>query len=55
MFDVVGIGSCAVDYLGIVSEFPEPDTKSRMKKLIRQGGRACSYCTCCAVPAGSLG
>ena len=36
--DVIGIGACAVDYLGIVSEFPQPDTKSKMKKLIRQGG-----------------
>ncbi len=37
-FDVIGIGACAVDYLGIVSEFPWPDTKNRMKRLIRQGG-----------------
>ncbi len=37
-FDVIGVGACAVDYLGIVSEFPKPDTKIKMKKLIRQGG-----------------
>ena len=37
-FDVIGIGACAVDYLGIVSEFPEPDTKNQMKSFIRQGG-----------------
>lgn len=37
-FDVVGIGACAVDYLGIVSELPSPDTKKRMKQFIRQGG-----------------
>ena len=37
-FDVIGIGACAVDYLGIVPEFPEPDTKNQMKKFTRQGG-----------------
>lgn len=37
-FDVVGIGACAVDFLGIVSEFPQPDTKNQMRMLIRQGG-----------------
>ena len=37
-FDVIGIGACAVDFLGIVSEFPRPDTKSQMRRLIRQGG-----------------
>lgn len=37
-FDVIGIGACAVDYLGIVSEFPRPDTKNQMRRLIRQGG-----------------
>ena len=36
--DVIGIGACAVDYLGIVSEFPRPDTKNQMRRLIRQGG-----------------
>ena len=37
-FDVIGIGACAVDYLGIVPKFPEPDTKNEMKRFIRQGG-----------------
>ena len=37
-FDVIGIGACAVDFLGIVSEFPRPDTKNQMRRLIRQGG-----------------
>lgn len=37
-FDVIGIGACAVDFLGIVSEFPRPDTKNQMQRLIRQGG-----------------
>ena len=38
MYDVVGVGVCAVDYLGIVPEFPRPDTKNKMKRFIRQGG-----------------
>ncbi len=37
-FDVIGVGACAVDYMGIVSRFPQPDTKNRMKEFIRQGG-----------------
>ena len=37
-FQVIGIGACAVDYLGIVPEFPRPDTKNQMKRFIRQGG-----------------
>jgi len=37
-FDVIGLGSCAVDLLGIVPSFPRPDTKNRMTKLIQQGG-----------------
>lgn len=37
-FDVIGIGSCAVDFLGIVLSFPKPDTKNKMTKFIQQGG-----------------
>lgn len=37
-FDVVGLGSCAVDYLGMVPEFPMPDSKNQLKKFTRQGG-----------------
>jgi len=37
-FDVIGIGSCAVDYIGVVSSFPAPDTKTKMKKMACQGG-----------------
>ncbi len=35
---MIGIGSCAVDLLGIVPSFPKPDTKNKMIRLIRQGG-----------------
>ncbi len=37
-FDVIGLGSCAVDFLGIVPSFPKPDTKNKMIRLIQQGG-----------------
>jgi len=37
-FDVIGIGSCAVDLLGIVPSFPKPDTKNKMIRFIQQGG-----------------
>ena len=37
-FDVIGIGSCAVDLLGVVPSFPKPDTKNRMIRLVQQGG-----------------
>jgi sulfofructose kinase len=36
--DVIGLGSCAVDLLGIVPSFPKPDTKNKMIRLIQQGG-----------------
>jgi len=37
-FDVIGLGACAVDFLGIVPSFPQPDTKNRMTEFIQQGG-----------------
>jgi sugar/nucleoside kinase (ribokinase family) len=37
-FDVIGLGSCAVDLLGIVPSFPKPDTKNKMIRLVQQGG-----------------
>ena len=37
-FDVIGIGACAVDFLGIVSKYPTSDTKNKMTRFIRQGG-----------------
>ncbi len=38
MIDVVGVGCCAVDFVGVVPAFPRPDTKNRMRSLSRQGG-----------------
>jgi len=37
-FDVIGIGNCTVDLLGIVPSFPKPDTKNKMIRFTQQGG-----------------
>jgi len=37
-FDVVGVGCCAVDYVGIVDRLPERDTKTRMDEMRISGG-----------------
>ena len=37
-FDVVGVGYCNVDYLGIVSRYPRIDEKVRLQDFVRQGG-----------------
>ena len=37
-FDVVGLGYCAVDYLGIVPRYPGLDEKVRLTEFARQGG-----------------
>lgn len=37
-FDVVGVGYCAVDYLGIVPRYPGLDEKVRLAEFTKQGG-----------------
>ena len=37
-FDVVGVGCCAVDYLGILPRFPKMDEKLWMEDFTKQGG-----------------
>jgi len=37
-FDVIGIGNCTVDFLGIIPSFPRPDTKNKIIRFIQQGG-----------------
>ena len=37
-FDVVGIGSATVDYLGVVPHHPDQDTRLEMLDFTRQGG-----------------
>ncbi|NOZ21211.1 MAG: hypothetical protein GXP25_08985 [Planctomycetes bacterium] len=37
-FDVVGVGCCAVDYLGILPRFPKMDEKLWMEEFTKQGG-----------------
>lgn len=38
IFDVVGVGYTAYDYLGIVPHLPKPDTKLEVRQLLEQGG-----------------
>lgn len=37
-FDVVGLGYCAVDYIGMVPEYPALDDKMQLTEFTRQGG-----------------
>jgi sulfofructose kinase len=37
-FDVVGVGHCAVDYLGMVERYPSVDSKTEMSEFSMQGG-----------------
>eukprot|EP00798_Chlamydomonas_sp_ICE-L_P024090 gene24090-9664_t len=39
---VVGMGSCGVDYLASIAQFPKPDDKLRTEKLEVQGGGNCA-------------
>jgi len=38
MFDIIGLGYSAVDYLGVVPHMPEMDTKLEIECFTRQGG-----------------
>ena len=38
MFDVYGLGQCALDYIGTVDAYPAPDVKCEMADLLIQGG-----------------
>ncbi len=37
-FEVIGVGNCAADFLGIVPHYPSLDERLRMLELLRQGG-----------------
>ena len=37
-FDVIGMGCCCWDYLGVVEQYPGLDAKVAMKQLVQQGG-----------------
>jgi sulfofructose kinase len=37
-FDVYGLGQCALDYIGTVDAYPEPDVKCEISDLVIQGG-----------------
>lgn len=38
MFEVIGLGACASDFLGVVPHYPSVDERVRMLELHRQGG-----------------
>lgn len=37
-FEVVGVGHCTVDYLGVVERYPEADAKTELSEFSMQGG-----------------
>ncbi len=37
-FDVVGLGQCCVDYLGVVGQYPDINEKAEVRNLTVQGG-----------------
>ncbi|NMB74169.1 MAG: hypothetical protein GYA21_03465 [Myxococcales bacterium] len=37
-FEVVGVGHCAADYLGVVESYPQLDTKTELSQFSMQGG-----------------
>ncbi len=37
-YDVVGLGQCCIDYLGIVEEYPDVNTKEEINNFTIQGG-----------------
>lgn len=37
-FDAVGVGSCAIDYIGLADGYPSPDTKNQLKGIQTDGG-----------------
>src|SRR5210317_1996623 len=38
MPEVVGVGQCALDLLGNIGRWPEPDSKAELSELLEQGG-----------------
>jgi ribokinase len=37
-YDVVGLGQCCIDYLGVVGQYPDINEKSEIGNLTVQGG-----------------
>ncbi|MFV2082238.1 MAG: PfkB family carbohydrate kinase [bacterium] len=37
-FQVVGLGQCSIDYLGIVERYPPADAKCEFTRMVIQGG-----------------
>ena len=53
IFDVIGLGYSAVDYLGIVPHLPELDTKLPMDGFTKQGGGPAGTATAAAARLGA--
>lgn len=53
MFDVIGLGYSAVDYIGIVPHMPELDMKMEMAEFLRQGGGPVATATVTAARLGA--
>ena len=52
MFDVIGLGYSAVDYIGVVPHLPESDTKLLLEEFTRQGGGPAATATVAAARLG---
>ena len=37
-FEVIGVGHCAVDYLGMIERYPDVDSKTELSEFSMQGG-----------------
>lgn len=53
MFDVIGLGYSAVDYIGVVPHLPELDTKLVLDEFSRQGGGPAATATITAARLGA--
>ena len=53
MFDVIGLGYSAVDYIGVVPRLPEIDTKLLLEEFSRQGGGPAATATVTAARLGA--
>lgn len=54
MFDVIGLGYSNVDYLGVIPNMPELDTKMLLEEFSRQGGGPAATATVTAARLGAM-
>lgn len=53
MFDIIGLGFSAVDYIGVVPHLPESDSKLLLEDFTRQGGGPAATATVAAARLGA--